>query len=365
MGLIWQSTEATVTQRICLLRKIKLREHNRYTSINKGVIEDGYSSQGMRYEDIKELRSDRIKVITEDHILLNEIHDELMQSIVEIAVAEVKSELGSPPSRFAFFLMGSAGRFEQSFWSDQDHGIIYEKSNNENANYFIRLGKEISKGLSICDYDLCDGKVMASNPLWCKSIDEWERQVSGWLTEDSWQSLRNISILFDSRVLVGESDFLRVLKDIIFKRLDKEQNIIFRLLDNVGYVKKGIGFFGQLLPETNSKGKGHIHIKEKILFPYVNSVRLLAFKERIYLPSTLSRFNHLTAFYKDMKEYEETFHRILELRLHFQKRLNEDDNVNLISIEALSSNEKKEIKIMMKNGYKLFQKTKGIIQQRG
>ena len=35
---------------------------------------------------------------------------------------------GKPPVPYAFILFGSGGRSEQTLWSDQDNGLIYEES---------------------------------------------------------------------------------------------------------------------------------------------------------------------------------------------------------------------------------------------
>lgn len=69
-----------------------------------------------------------MNIISTDHEKLNLFHDELIKKTVQLAMEKVQGDWGDPPAPFAFFLMGSAGRFEQSVWSDQDHGIIFAGS---------------------------------------------------------------------------------------------------------------------------------------------------------------------------------------------------------------------------------------------
>lgn len=77
------------------------------------------------YSAIAEYRKFHMKRVTQDHFKLNELHDNMIKQVLEISLKEVLARNGPPPSPFSFFVMGSAGRFEQSVWSDQDHGIVY------------------------------------------------------------------------------------------------------------------------------------------------------------------------------------------------------------------------------------------------
>ena len=314
------------------------------------------------YQEIKQWRNQQIKLVSANHRQLNLLHDEVLRLTIQMAMEKVKGERGNTPAPFAFFLMGSAGRFEQSVWSDQDHGIIFDGSEDSQA-YFLALGTEIMDGLTEAGYELCDGKVMASNPLWCRSIDQWERQISSWLEEASWQSLRHFSTFFDSRVLVGEEDYLHQIKETAFSTLESHPFLHKRLLENVGFVKKGIGFFGQLLPEQHGEQTGSVQLKPTTFFPYINALRLLALKEKITAPSTLARFDRLPASYASIKQFEPDFDRLLQFRLASRKNATSYQEVHVIPLDSLTRQEKHELKQLMKKGYNLFDKTKKLIEK--
>ncbi|MRH43806.1 hypothetical protein GH741_14100 [Aquibacillus halophilus] len=310
------------------------------------------------YADIKKWRKQELVTVSTDHQQLNELHDEVIKKTVAISMDKVQRELGKPPAPFAFFLMGSAGRFEQSVLSDQDHGIIFNGS-DDNQFYFLKLGSEITEALAEVGYERCDGLVMSSNPLWCQSIEGWTSQISDWLDEASWQSLRHFSTFFDSRVLVGETDFLTELKQEAFSILKKQPRLYLRLVENVDFVKKGIGIFGQLLPELHGEHSGAIQLKQTTFFPYVNSLRLLALKDSMFEPSTLSRFKELSPnTYPTIKNYEDDFIELLNFRLHFRKNARNYNEVHLIHLDALTKKDKQHLKKLMKQGYKLFSETK-------
>jgi CBS domain-containing protein len=315
------------------------------------------------YEQLKAWRQTEMGSVSLDHFQLNEFHDKLMKETVRIALKKVASEWGKPPAHFAFFVMGSAGRMEQSVWSDQDHGIVYHSATDD-QDYFLKVGTEISKGLEEVGYAQCEGNVMASKALWCKSRDEWERQIIAWLEENDWESLRYFSTFFDSRVLVGDNELLFRLKELAFTKLEEEPFLYRRLYENVGFIKKGIGIFGQLLPEEKGQDAGTINLKQTIFFPYVNSLRLLALLEKITVASTLERFQRLPDHLSDMKAYQADFLKLLNYRLYYQKNAVSYQKVHLLQVNSLSSRERESLKAMMKKGRKLFKETKELIDQR-
>ncbi|WP_245830951.1 DUF294 nucleotidyltransferase-like domain-containing protein [Sediminibacillus massiliensis] len=313
------------------------------------------------YVEIKRYRDRYMSSVSSDHKKMNLLHDELIRNTVHVAMDKVQEELGGPPAPFAFFLMGSAGRFEQSVWSDQDHGIVFDGEDSF-TDYFLALGEEITHGLATVKYEYCDGKVMSSNPLWCRSVQEWKKQLSSWLEKATWESLRHFSTFFDSRVLLGESSMLRVQKQEAFSILQNNPGLYIRLMENFDFIKKGIGIFGQLLPEQHGLNSGNIHLKQTAFFPYVNSLRLLALKNQIYSPSTLSRFKQLPDKYQSVKSYEGDFVDLLQFRLHFRKDAKSYKEVHHVPLNSMGKNEKHQLKQLMKHGYKLFDETKKIIE---
>ena len=237
----------------------------------------------MTYSGITDYRKNQMKDAARDHFKLNKLHDILIKQVLDISLKEVIARYGPPPATFSFFVMGSAGRFEQSIWSDQDHGIIYLDSTTEAKTYFLSLGKEISKGLYQVGYPYCDGGVMSGNPFWCKSNTEWEKQIKSWALDASWESLRYLLIFIDGRSIYGQHQLLEQLKSFVYQTVQKEQ-LLPRLTTNTLHIKKGIGVLGQLLVETHGAHTGSLNIKETALFPYVNAARLLAVKANLQRP---------------------------------------------------------------------------------
>ncbi|MCM3693813.1 DUF294 nucleotidyltransferase-like domain-containing protein [Neobacillus niacini] len=316
------------------------------------------------YLEIRRFRDDQIIWVSRNHFQLNQLHDEIITSVITLSIQQIAERYGPIPCPFTFFMMGSAGRFEQSLWSDQDHGIIYQKQGTEINEYFLALGKEISKGLQIAGYVYCEGGVMASNPLWCKSISQWRQQLDNWLLDSSWELIRQLLIFIDGRSLYGDASFLESLKMEVYHTIHKE-NLLKKLLSNTLHLKKGIGILGQILVETHGHHSGSLNIKEKALFPYVNAIRLLAIKENIFETSTLSRLEKLPEFELSTikrKLYTQQFLKLLNIRLSLAKPDNYE-NSHYISIVSLSKKQKEEVKEILKNGAALYRYVRNLVEK--
>jgi CBS domain-containing protein len=316
------------------------------------------------YPKIEKFRQDHINDSSSDHFKLNQLHDEIMKQVVELSVRLVTNQYGPPPSPFSFFVMGSAGRNEQSVWSDQDHGIIYHLQSDEVKSYFLALGKEISKGLFQAGYPYCDGGVMASNPFWCKSITEWQQQLTKWILESSWESIRYLLIFLDGRSVYGEREYINLLKKHIFQTTNKEQ-LLTKSVSNTLHIKKGVNLLGKLLVETHGPHAGALNIKEIGLFPYVNAIRLLSIKEKLVETSTLLRLEKISdrCFPLDGKEfYQQQFLKLLQYRLLWGDHTNYDSG-HYLSIQKLTREQTKEMKEIIKNGAALFHHVRKLLEK--
>ncbi|WP_246942969.1 DUF294 nucleotidyltransferase-like domain-containing protein [Bacillus pinisoli] len=287
---------------------------------------------------------------------LNNLHDQVLKDTFLKAFHMVRKEIGDPPCEFNWFVLGSAGRFEQGFISDQDHGIVYHSDTNEAARYFLTLGKELSNGLFEVGYPFCDGKVMSSNPLWCKSLVGWKEQLHQWALEESLDSIRYLQIFYDARSLMGECHYIEQLKQLIIRHHLAYPHLLIRFLDNIRHIKKSVGVFGQVFVQQTGPYAGSIDLKHSAFLPYVNAIRLLAIKEGILESSTLTRFLLLrqSARYQEvLRPFEESFRALLDFRLSTFKTNNTYADTHYLHIKNLNPDQKKIIKQILKDGEKL------------
>lgn len=315
------------------------------------------------YEKIREWKDERIASYLLNPSLLNEFHDRVMCEVFDLAIGRLG--MGHPPCEFTWFITGSGGRFELGPISDQDHGLVYQISNKENDLYFIELGKEISFGLNSVGYPFCQGNVMSSNPRWCKSLAGWKDQISSWMEEAAWETIRNLLIFYDARTLRGNDLFIYELKEDIYKYQKTNPFLLIRFMENIMHLKNGIGPFGQLVVEQSGPNAGSINLKYTAFLPYVNAIRLLAIKEGIYETSTIERINRLiriNGYDAVLREIKKQFMLLLKYRASLINS-NSYDETHFLNVKQLSRVKRKEIKRILKDGKKLHQYVSGLIVQ--
>ncbi|MDQ0207113.1 DUF294 nucleotidyltransferase-like domain-containing protein [Alkalicoccobacillus murimartini] len=317
---------------------------------------------------LDELYKKRLSDMAEHELTIesvHELHEKLMKDTIQIAIEKTESEQGRVPAHFTFFVMGSAGRSEQLFWSDQDHGIIYEQKEEANTeelqSYFLTFGETIVESLEAVGYERCDGNVMASNKKWCKSREDFAEQLNRWLKEDTWENLRYLLTFFDGRVVLGPEEYLADLKQVIFDEIEQNPVLLERFKDNTGRLRNGIGMFGQLLTEETGTYKGTFDLKQLAMFPYVNGMRLLAIQEELQTPETLERFRQLPETIDSIKKYEPSYRKLLEKRLIWQKSIDNYDHIHYLKVSELDSDEKKRLKQWVKEGRELYHKVEKIV----
>jgi CBS domain-containing protein len=103
--------------------------------------------------------------------------------------------------------LGSEGRFEQTLKTDQDNAMIFTVPDNMTADQvrakLLPVAKRINAALDLCGFPLCKGEVMAANPKWCLSLEEWKAVFGTWVDQGAPKALMHASIFFDFRALYG------------------------------------------------------------------------------------------------------------------------------------------------------------------
>lgn len=283
--------------------------------------------------------------------LITLINDYILERILTL----LQEELGPPPVPFCWLLMGSEGRKEQTFRTDQDNGLIYadpadQKQAEQCRNYFRYLGTMAIEHLVACGFPRCRGGIMASNPKWCQPYSTWQRYFDGWINTPQPQEVLNATIFFDFRPGYGELELGRRLRRHLMERL-KRQDVFLRYLAKDCLSNQApIGFFGGFVVETKGPHKNKLDLKHKGLVPFVDFARLKALQSGIPETNTLERFQllgeggHLSGDLtrKCIQAYEFQ----MQLRLEHQQRQHEEglEPDNWIDPNDLSDLEKRTLK---------------------
>jgi CBS domain-containing protein len=140
------------------------------------------------------------------------LNDLLTERIVELEFAA--ASLGAP--RWCWVVMGSEGRSEQTLATDQDNGIIFDPAPGLGAEdaraVLVPVARQVNQALDRAGYGLCRGDIMAGNPKWCLSLDEWRARFGQWIDSGSPEALLHGAIFFDLRPLAGDLALGRELR---------------------------------------------------------------------------------------------------------------------------------------------------------
>ncbi|KPK27270.1 MAG: hypothetical protein AMJ61_06200 [Desulfobacterales bacterium SG8_35_2] len=227
--------------------------------------------------------------------------------------------LGVPPVPYCLYLTGSHGRLENLLTPDQDHGMIIEDSeqNYQYDQYFIDLGVRFSDYLDQIGFVYCPGYLMASNPLWRKSLYEWKQQVRYWFEAQVRELGRYVTVLFDAASIAGEVDLFKELKEYAFKVLGQHHEVFRILHEEEGGHRVPLGFLGRFVTDKEGLHKGHLDVKKSGLIFVVEAIRILSLQHNIGETGTLKRIGKLVEggfIHENDGEYFESAYQVL---LHY------------------------------------------------
>lgn len=222
----------------------------------------------------------------------------LNDHILERLLTLLQEEMGPPPVAFCWLLMGSEGRSEQTFRTDQDNAIIYadpedDRQRMEAENYFREFARRAIDHLVNCGYPLCPGDIMARNPKWCQPYSTWCRYFERWTSAPDPQELLNAMIFFDFRCGFGEFSLAERLRDHLNKLTRRQEIYLMHMARDCMVLRAPLSFFKTFIVQKNGEHKNTLDIKLQGITPFVNFARLMALKYEINETNTLSRLNAL------------------------------------------------------------------------
>ncbi|OHU86962.1 MULTISPECIES: DUF294 nucleotidyltransferase-like domain-containing protein [Pseudoalteromonas] len=193
-----------------------------------------------------------------------------------LELAEAK--LGPPPIPYCFIALGSMARDEQLIVTDQDNALILHNSYKieQHGAYFEKLAKFVCDGLANCGYKYCDGGIMASNPAWRLTFDQWQNQFQDWIENPKPEALLNSSIFFDLEGVWGELKWAEQLSAFISKKAQKTPNFLAAMAYNALKRTPPLGFFNGFVLEQDGQHKHSMNIKRRGTAPLSDLVRVHA-----------------------------------------------------------------------------------------
>ena len=223
-----------------------------------------------------------------------------MKKFIKLTLAEMSDE----PVDFAFITLGSNARHEMTMFSDQDNAIIFrsgDKADNaEIRRYFLKLADRVSGLLDKAGYPYCPGGIMAYNPRWCMSLNEWKNRFTATTFEAEAESIFEVNTVFDIRFIYGDKGLVDDLQSHMISITRDNPEFFMHYARNCLLYQPPLGLFGKIRSE-NQSGLRSLNVK-KCIHPIVNFARIYSLKHGIKLPGTLERLNELMSMGKISKE---------------------------------------------------------------
>jgi CBS domain-containing protein len=232
-------------------------------------------------------------------ILITEFFDRLTRKVIQVCEREMISEgYGPPPVAYSWITMGSSGRQEQFVKTDQDNGIIYEnippEKEEEVARYFHILAEKIVEGLFLCGFAKCKGNVMASNPFWCRSFNQWRDGINQWISKLDSENVRMMTIFLDFRHVYGKKSLCDLLRNYVTRSFQKSSTVLlFLAKDDLGH-RVPLNFFKQIVTEKSKERRNHVNLKGAACVHMVDCLRIFSLREGIVETNTFKRLDELS-----------------------------------------------------------------------
>ena len=286
--------------------------------------------------------------------LITTVSDTIALKVIEGAI----DELGPPPAKFVYMVLGSEGRKEQTLLTDQDNAIIYEDKANEQRelvrDYFLRFAEIVSDRLNDIGFSYCEGGFMAKNPKWTHSLSHWKRNYVHWMTEANPETGMSFAASFDCRYLYGDATIMDELHDFLAVELAQPRERFFHYMAvNALQYEPPLTFFNNI--RTFAVGSQQVFNLKKTMSPIVDLVRMYALKHRIFATNTGERLDALKSqgifTEREIQELLQSYYYLMGVRLKKQAAQIISDNVapdNYLDPKSLTKVEQVTLKEIFK-----------------
>ncbi len=280
--------------------------------------------------------------------ILSTLNDLLTERVIELEAAH-----SSLPT-FCWLAFGSEGRLEQTLATDQDNGIIFELAPGEDADpvraELLGFADRINLALDACGFPLCKGDIMARNPKWCLSLEEWKATFARWLDNGDPEALLNASIFFDFRSLYGKHALAEELRRWLLTRIAGSPAMLHQMAANALHNSPPLGLVRDFVVASGGEHARTLDLKINGATPFVDAARIFALATGVAATGTAARLRavapKLNLPRAEVEGWMSAFYFIQLLRLRRQHEANEAGQVmdNRINPDQLNDLDRRILK---------------------
>ncbi|MDP3637864.1 MAG: putative nucleotidyltransferase substrate binding domain-containing protein, partial [Azonexus sp.] len=269
---------------------------------------------------------------------------------------------------WCWLAFGSEGRDEQTFVTDQDNGIVFACNDTAAVDAlrqrFLTFALDVNKDLDRCGFPLCKGNIMASNPQWCLSLEEWKNQFSKWIRTPQPVALLNATIFFDFRPLFGESKLAEQMRLHLLKQAAATPVFLQAMARNALTVAPPLGKIRDFLTDLEPGHPGKIDLKKYGSRIFVDVARIYALATGVHNTNTIQRLHlasqRLSSKNDEMNAVLDALNFIQLIRLQHQYLSDESgtEGNNLINPDDLNELDRRILKESFRQARKIQSRLK-------
>jgi CBS domain-containing protein len=222
--------------------------------------------------------------------IISSVGDAIHKRLIEIAL----EDLGPAPRNFAFMVMGSQARGEQTLATDQDNAIVIDndpgKLSKKDQAFFLELGKKLNNDLNTVGYKFCPGEIMAGNPRWTQDLSTWQSYFSEWILNSQPKDILDLTIFLDFRGIYGDLSLIEKLRDHVNRSAEGKSIFFYHMAQPILKMKALPNLPGNL--KAVSQSDTQVDIK-MALIPVTSFIRLYAIREKLVSNNSMERAEKL------------------------------------------------------------------------
>lgn len=220
--------------------------------------------------------------------IISTLNDALTARLLEMVAAHHALE----GVRYGWLALGSEGRVEQTLSTDQDNGIVFEASRDARESVrekLLAFAQAVNACLDQCGFPLCKGDIMASNPQWCLTLDEWQAVFAAWIDQGSPEALLKASIFFDFRPLAGDASLAESLRAWLTRHAKTNPRFLHQMAANALRNRPPLGLVRDFVLASGGDYDHTIDLKMSGTTPFVDAARIFSLAAGDRHTNTLAR----------------------------------------------------------------------------
>ncbi|MBK9704821.1 MAG: CBS domain-containing protein [Betaproteobacteria bacterium] len=269
---------------------------------------------------------------------------------------------------WCWLALGSEGRGEQTFATDQDNALIFTAADDDererHRERLLAFARDVNAALDQLGFPLCTGNVMASNPELCLSVEEWRGKFLGWVRTPTPEALLAANIVFDFRPLHGNTVLADALREWLFDYTRDNRVFLRFMVENALQVEPPLGLIRTFATDDDPAHKGSFDLKARGTRLFVDAARVFALGRGIADTGTAARLRLAgRALGVEARHVDATidgFHFLQLLRLRQQDSPGGMASANRIDPYALNEVEQRMLKESFRQAKKLQQLTRQV-----